>query len=133
MGMTTAVEALFGAYNQHDLAAVAACYRRDATHVDIAFGRPKVGPDAIAGGVGYLCAAFPDAVWHVEAAVKECEVTAVYYRLTGTLQGAFGGFEARGQSLELPGVLWLELSAGAIARSVDFWDSGSFTKQMQTI
>ncbi len=131
--MTKAAKALFEAYNKHDLAAVATCYRDDATHVDITSGRPKVGPDAIAGGVGYLLAAFPDAVWHVEAAVKEGDVTALRYLLTGTLQGTFGGFEPHGQSLELPGVLWLELSAGVIARSVDFWDSGSFTKQMQTI
>jgi steroid delta-isomerase-like uncharacterized protein len=132
MGMTSAAEALLGAYNEHDLAAVAACYRDDATHVDVASGRPKVGPDAIAGGLGYLLTAFPDAAWHAEAAVEQGDVTAVRYRLTGTLQSAFGGFEPHGQALDLPGVLWLELSAGAIAHSVDFWDSGSFTRQMRT-
>jgi steroid delta-isomerase-like uncharacterized protein len=132
MGMTSAAEALLGAYNEHDLAAVAACYRDDATHVDVASGRPKVGPDAIAGGLGYLLTAFPDAAWHAEAAVEQGDVTAVRYRLTGTLQSAFGGFEPHGQALELPGVLWIEGAAGGIARSVDFRDSGSFTRQMRT-
>lgn len=130
--MSEAGQALLAAYNQHDLAAVAGCYRDDATHVDVASGRPKVGPDAIAAGLGSLLAAFPDAAWHVEGAVEDGDVTAVRYRLTGTLQGPFGGFEPHGQALELPGVLWLELSAGSIVRSADFWDSGSFSKQMRT-
>jgi len=132
MGMSEAAATLLAAYNEHDLAAVAACYRGDATHVDVASGHPKAGPDAIAAGLGFLLAAFPDAVWHAEAAVEQGEVTAVRYRLTGTLQGAFAGFEPHGQALELPGVLWIEGAAGGIARSVDFWDSGSFTRQMRT-
>jgi len=130
--MSEVAQALLTAYNEHDLAAVAACYREDGTHVDVASGRPEVGPDAIAAGLAFLLAAFPDAVWHGEGAVEQGEVTAVRYRLTGTLQGAFGGFEPHGQALELPGVLWIEGAAEGIARSVDFWDSGSFTRQMRT-
>ena len=132
MGMNPAAAALFAAYNDHDLNTVASCYLGDATHLDVASGRPRTGPRAIASVLGYLRAAFPDAAWQVEAAVTDVDVTAVRYRLTGTLQGAFGEFDPRGQALDLPGVLWLELSAGAIARSTDFWDSGSFTKQMRT-
>lgn len=132
MGMSQAAQALLAAYNEHDLAAVAACYRTDATHVDVASGHPKAGPDAIAAGLGSLLDAFPDAVWHVDGAVEQDDVTAVRYRLTGSLQGAFGGFEPHGQALELPGVLWIEGAAEGIARSVDFWDSGSFTRQMRT-
>jgi steroid delta-isomerase-like uncharacterized protein len=132
MGMTPAASALFAAYNDHDLNAVASCYLGNATHVDVASGRPRTGPRAIASGLGYLLAAFPDAAWQVESAVADGDVAAVRYRLTGTLQGAFGEFDPRGQALDLAGVLWLELSAGAIARSIDFWDSGSFTRQMRT-
>lgn len=132
MGMNATVDALFAAYNDHDLTAVAACYRDDASHVDIASGRPKTGPEAIAGGLGYLLAAFPDAAWHVESAIEQDGLVAARYRLTGTLQGRFGPYEPRGQALELPGLLWVELAAGGIARSVDFWDSGSFGNQMRT-
>lgn len=132
MGLNPTASALFAAYNDHDLDAVASCYLGGATHVDVASGRPRTGARAIASGLGYLLAAFPDAAWHVESGIADGDVTAVRYRLTGTLQGAFGEFDPRGQALDLPGVLWLELSAGAIARSVDFWDSGSFSTQMRT-
>lgn len=130
--MNATVDALFAAYNDHDLVAVAACYRDDATHMDIASGRPKTGPEAIAGGLGHLLAAFPDAAWHVETAIEQDGLVAARYRLTGTLQGRFGPFEPHGQPLELPGLLWVELAADGIARSVDFWDSGSFGTQMRT-
>lgn len=132
MGMNPTANALFAAYNDHDLNAVASCYLGDATHVDVASGRPRTGPRAIADGLAYLLGAFPDAAWHVESSVADDDVTAVRYRLTGTLQTAFGEFDPSGQALDLSGVLWLELSAGAIARSIDFWDSGSFTTQMRT-
>lgn len=131
MGLNPPAAALFAAYNDHDLAAVAACYADDATHLDIASGRAKTGPDAIAAGLGFLLGAFPDAEWIVCGVVGGDDKVAVRYRLVGTLQRPFGPFTAQGQALSLPGVLWLDLADGKVVRSTDFWDSGSFSKQLQ--
>ena len=57
---------------------------------------------------------------------------AVAYLLTGTLQGRLGPFEPAGQRLELRGVHVLKAKAGAIDLCEDYWDAGTFGRQMRT-
>lgn len=131
MELTQIVPALLDAYNNHSPTAVAPCYRVDATHVDVATGRPRQGRDAIVAGLGFFLRAFPDATWHVESTAITTQHAAVRYRLTGSLQADLGPYTAHGQALELPGVLWLTAGEGAIAHSADYWDAASFHRQMQ--
>ncbi len=57
------LEALFQAYDAHDLSRVASLYAADASHVDIAAGRPKVGRERIVDGLASFFSGFPDALW----------------------------------------------------------------------
>lgn len=124
--------ALYEAYNRHDAHAAAALYAPDGEHEDVAVGRPTWGRDAIAGGLRRFFAAFPDARWTTTDVLEEGGRAFGRYVLTGTLQTDMGPFRAAGQRLELRGVHVLETAAGLIERSQDFWDSGTFRRQIDT-
>lgn len=124
--------ALYEAYNRHDPHAAAALYSPEGTHEDVAIGRPSRGQEAIAEGLRRFFVAFPDARWTATDQLEENGRAFSRYVLTGTLQQDMGPFRAVGQRLELAGVHVLETSSGRIERSQDFWDGGTFQRQMNT-
>lgn len=124
------LEALFQAYDAHDLDQVASLYTADATHLDIAAGRPKVGRDCIVDGLASFLSGFPDAHWTVPASAGEGGRAFGQYIVTGSLQQDLWSFTAMGQQLQLGGVLVLHCTDGLIHRSEDYWDAGSFRRQM---
>jgi steroid delta-isomerase-like uncharacterized protein len=128
---TALLDELYEAYNRHDPDAAAALYASEGIHEDVAHGRPKVGRDAIAGGLRHFFAAFPDARWDVHARLSGDAHVGASYVLTGTLQTDLGPFEATGQRLEIRGVQVLETAGGLISRSEDFWDASTFARQMK--
>ena len=123
---------LYEAYNRHDADAASALYFPEGTHEDVAIGRPTRGREAIAEGLRRFFAAFPDARWTATDQLEENGRAFSRYVLTGTLQQDMGPFRASGQRLELPCVHVLETSSGRIERSQDFWDGGTFQRQMNT-
>lgn len=131
MRRMTVLDALFEAYNQHDPDAAASLYAPDGQHEDVAYGRPKRGPDAISGGLRHFLDAFPDAHWATSDRIVNGDRAVARYTLTGTLQGDLGPFKGNGQRIELRGVQVLELRAGAITRSEDYWDGASFERQVK--
>lgn len=129
---TQILDALYEAYNRHDADGVAALYAPEGEHEDVAFGRPKRGPEAIAGGLRFFFAAFPDAHWDTSDRLADDGRAVARYLLTGTLQSDMGPFKAVGQRMEIRGVQVLETAAGRIERSQDFWDGATFERQMKT-
>ena len=124
------LEALFQAYDAHDLERVGTLYAADATHVDIAAGRPKQGRAGIVDGLASFFSGFPDARWAVPASATGGGRAFGQYVLTGTLQRDLWSFNAFGQPLKLGGVLVLHCTNGLISRSEDYWDAGTFRRQM---
>jgi steroid delta-isomerase-like uncharacterized protein len=130
-GMKDLPDRLLEAYNRHDPSAVARLYGAHATHEDIAQGRLRRGPDAIADGLRRFFQWFPDARW--EPALKiagQQNRSAITYRLIATLQEPMGSVAARGQQISLRGVLVLEQNDDLISRSTDFWDGLTFQRQL---
>jgi predicted ester cyclase len=123
--------ALHAAYNAHDAGAAAALYAAEGRHVEIATGGARSGPAAIAAGLAGLLAAFPDAHWEAAAFIASGDRVAVPYLLTGTLQTPFGPFEPAGQQLALAGVHVVRAGDGAIVACDDYWDAGTFGRQMR--
>lgn len=124
-------ESLYAAYNRHDPTAVAALYAADATHEDIAQGRPKTGREAISEGLRKFFGWFPDAHWEPHTQITNPDGrTAVTYLLTATLQAQMGPIPAAGQKISLRGVHVLQLQGGLIRRSEDYWDATTFQKQL---
>ena len=129
---TEVLQALYEAYNAGDAAAAASLYAEDGTHVDIAAGKPKSGRAAIAKGLEGFFAAFPDARWTADVLAAADGHAFGRYVLTGSLHQDMWSFEARGQRLELAGVHVIECKDGQIVKSEDYWDAGTFQRQMNT-
>lgn len=125
------VKALYEAYNRHDSEAAAALYAPDGEHEDVAYGHPRRGREAIAGGLQRFFKAFPDVHWEVQDNLGNSDRAAARYVLTGTLQSDLGSVRADGQRMELRGVQILEMSSGLIQRTEDYWDGSTFERQMQ--
>jgi steroid delta-isomerase-like uncharacterized protein len=125
------LDALYQAYNDHDSEAVAALYCDDGEHEDVAHGRPRRGAQTIAEGLRQFLTAIPDARWETSDRIVEGDRAVARYVLSGTLQRDMGPFRASGQRIVLRGVQVLELRAGRIARSEDFWDGATFQRQLQ--
>lgn len=127
------VRALYNAYNSHRAVDVAALYKEDATHEDVAHGHPKIGAQAIAEGLQKFFGWFPDAEWGLISVIAGDEGrAAVQYTLTGTLSASMGPVVPRGQKISLRGLMVLSLENGKIARSEDYWDATTFQKQLQS-
>jgi steroid delta-isomerase-like uncharacterized protein len=124
------LEALFLAYDAHDLSRVASLYAADATHIDVAAGRPKEGRDHIVDGLTSFMSGFPDARWTPAGSATGEGIAFAQYVVTGSLQQDLWSFDAAGQRLELAGVLVLHCADGLIHRSEDYWDAGTFRRQM---
>ncbi|MBR0691748.1 nuclear transport factor 2 family protein [Bradyrhizobium lablabi] len=134
MSIDGVIARLYLAYNAHDAAAVAALYAPDATHEDIAQGKPKHGPDEIAAGLGRFFSWFPDAHWAPQHhAIGASGVAAVSYLLTATLKRQFGPIAPRDQAVSLRGVHMLQIRDGLIRRSEDYWDAATFQRQLNHV
>jgi steroid delta-isomerase-like uncharacterized protein len=127
----TIVTQFYEAYNRGDVDGAVALYAPGGKHVEVAQGREANGRDEIASGLRGFLASFPDARWNVQRTIVEGQFSAVTYLLTGTLQEQLGPFEAAGQTLELRGVHVFEINEGAVALTEDYWDSGTFGRQMR--
>ena len=125
------LDALYGAYNEHRPAEAAALYRPDGRHVEIAQGNERSGREAIREGLERFFEAFPDARWETRERIVAGNLAAVTYLLTGSLQGRLGPFEPSGQRLELRGVHVFRTVDGLIEVCEDYWDSGTFGRQMR--
>jgi steroid delta-isomerase-like uncharacterized protein len=126
------IEAFYAAYNSGDVDAAVELYAADGSHVEIAQGRVASGRDEIGAGLRSFLEAFPDARWEPERTIVAGDQAAVPYLLTGTLRQQMGPFEPAGQRLELSGVHLFTLSGGAIESTQDYWDSGTFARQMRS-
>jgi steroid delta-isomerase-like uncharacterized protein len=125
---------LYAAYNDHDPSAVAHLYAPHATHEDVAHGRPRSGPEAIAAGLRLFFGWFPDAHWQPAFQIGDGpDRVAIPYRLTASLQAQMGPIAPRGQAISLRGVQVLEIEDGRIGRSVDYWDAATFQRQLNDI
>lgn len=134
MTLSGVAERLYDAYNRHEPAAVAQLYAADATHEDVAQGRPRIGPGAISDGLRKFFGWFPDARWEPHFQITDSDGrVAVTYLLTATLQTQMGQVPGSGQKISLRGVNVLHQQGGLICRSEDYWDAATFQRQLNNV
>lgn len=120
MGVT---DELYAAYNRHDPAAVANLYHPEASHHEVAQGKTVEGSEAIAEGLRRFFAWLPDVRWQPRSQIVDPNgAVAITYLLT-----------ARGQQVRLHVVHVLHLEGDRIRRSEDYWDAGTFQRQINDI
>jgi len=76
MEIDDALTSLYDAYNGHSPSQVAALYRTDGRHVEVAQGNERSGRDAIREGLARFFEAFPDAHWaeRVRIVAADCHI-----------------------------------------------------------
>lgn len=130
MSIDAVVGGFYDAYNEHDVARALSFYEDDATHHEVAQGRRARGIEEIGSGLARFIGSFPDAHWEERRRVVGADGVAIAYLLRGTLAAPMGPFRSVGAKLELEGLHLLEISGERIAASSDYWDSGTFARQM---
>jgi steroid delta-isomerase-like uncharacterized protein len=131
-GSTRAVvDGFLAAYAARDAHAAAALYAVDGSHREVATGHARIGRQDIEDGLARFMRCFPDAIWTTKHLIVEGNAAAVAYMLTGTLSAKLGPFEPDGQCLRLEGLHLLEVADGCIRSTVDYWDTGTFARQMR--
>jgi steroid delta-isomerase-like uncharacterized protein len=87
------------------------------------------GRDAIAQGIGDFMAAVPDIrVEVVSLAGSEDGAFWLEWVVTGTHQGDWGPWEARGERVQFPGVSRYTMADGLIGRERMYWDTAMMTQ-----
>jgi steroid delta-isomerase-like uncharacterized protein len=124
------VDSFYDAYNRHDVEGAIALYNEQAEHYEVAQARRTQGRQAIGAGLARFLESFPDAHWRELRRVSGPDAVAVAYTLTGTLAAPMGPYRTPGAALALEGLHLLEIRAGLIVSSTDYWDTGAFARQM---
>ena len=124
------VTKLYDAYNAHRLKDIAALYAAACEHRDIAVGAHHTTPEHIAAGIATLFEALPDVHWTTGSVLIDGDRAAVPYELTGHLDGRLGPYTPNGQTLHLTGVQLIEVKAGQIVATTDYWDGGALHRQL---
>jgi steroid delta-isomerase-like uncharacterized protein len=125
------LRALVEAYNRHAVEELIDLYDPEGVHEDVAGQRRKEGPVAISTGLGRFLHAVPDAHWALERVVGSGNGAVAPYVFQGTLREPLGDVEPRGQVIRLDAVLVVSVRDGLITRSRDYWDSGTFARQLR--
>lgn len=131
LAATKLVDAFFAAYDRHDVEALSDVYAAEAIHREAALGRTTTGRVEILRGLENLIAAFPDASWSDRRQLVTPTAAAISYRFEGTLALPMAGVPPVGQRVSLPGLMVLEIKAGAVTASSDHWDVGAFLEQLR--
>jgi steroid delta-isomerase-like uncharacterized protein len=131
--MANRLAALLDAYNAHDAATAVALYRDDGEHREIAQGGSHRGHHELRSSLEHFLAAFPDAHWEPVGVTGGASLAAAPYRLTGTLSAPLGPFVPTGQRLDIEGVMvaCVDDERSLIAWTADYWDAGTFARQMK--
>lgn len=125
------IEAFYSGYNGHDAVAAAGLYAPYGRHREVAQDRVVEGVGALRDTLEHFFTCFPDANWKPVTIVVEDDRAAVAYVLTGTLHAQLGPFEPHDQRLRLDGLHLFQTSPSGIVSTADYWDSGTFARQMQ--
>ena len=117
------------AWNQHDSAAIVACFAAGGTYHDPAAG--ILTGAAIGDYADMLFAAFPDLSFDiVSAAALADDRVVVEWCMRGTNRGSFAGAPATGRTIALPGVDIISVDGGAINSLRGYFDQRILVEQL---
>ena len=118
------------AYNRHDPDAAASLYDEQVTNVQMPYGKPVQGREAMRATYVNVFRAFPDIHVDIENLVQDGPWVAVEWRFTGTLQGEFAGQPPTGAAFTLRGCELFRVEGGKIQAQRGYWDKASMFSQL---
>jgi steroid delta-isomerase-like uncharacterized protein len=125
------VDRYIAAWNDHDPAAVQACFTEDGTYEDPATGGPLSGA-AIAAYARANFEGFPDMHFDVPNVMRSEDGRAAFeWVMRATNAGPFAGQPATNLAATLPGADFLTLDGDRIASLRGYWDVQTVRQQLQ--
>lgn len=118
------------AYNRHDPDAAAALYDEQVTNVQMPYGKPVQGREAMRATYVNVFRAFPDIQVEIENIVQDGPWVAVEWRFTGTMRGEFAGQPPTHAPFTLRGCELFRVENGRIQAQRGYWDKASMFAQL---
>ncbi|MGY1653387.1 ester cyclase [Geodermatophilus sp. SYSU D01119] len=117
-------------WNEHDGAAVAACFADGGTYVDPTLPGP-LPKAAIGEYVAALTAAIPDLAFVADDVVSDGRRVCAPWRMQGTWTGPMPGLpEPTGRRCDLPGIDLITVGEDGITGVVGYFDQKTFAEQL---
>ncbi len=118
------------AYNRHDPDAAAALYDEQVTNVQMPYGKPVQGREAMRATYVNVFRAFPDIHVEIENIVQDGPWVAVEWQFTGTMRGEFAGQPPTHAPFTLRGCELFRVENGRIQTQRGYWDKASMFAQL---
>jgi steroid delta-isomerase-like uncharacterized protein len=118
------------AYNSHNPEAAVALYDEQVTNVQLPWGKPIQGREAMRATYGKVFQAFPDIVLEVENLFEGGSWVAIEWRFSGTMRGEFAGHGPTGRSFAMRGCEVLQVISGKIHAQHGYWDKSTMFEQL---
>jgi steroid delta-isomerase-like uncharacterized protein len=118
------------AYNRHDPDAAAALYDEHVTNVQMPYGKPVQGREAMRATYVNVFQAFPDIRVEAEQILEDGEWVSVAWHFSGTMQGTFAGQPPNNARFTLRGCEMFHVVDGKIRVQRGYWDKATMFSQL---
>lgn len=118
------------AYNRHDPDAAAALYDANVTNVQMPYGKPVEGREAMRATYAKVFRAFPDIHVAIEQIVEDGQWVAVAWHFSGTMQGEYAGHPPNQARFNLRGCELFQVVDGKILAQRGYWDKATMFTQL---
>jgi len=124
------VNALFGAWNSHDIEKTVAFYSPRYSGVDISQPEPHSGKDGIRRSIQIYLQAFPDFKLRPEEIIEQGDRVVVVWNAEGTHTGKLMNIPATGKKINARGVSIFTIESDQIKSALYLWDVAAFLREI---
>lgn len=118
------------AYNSHDADAAAALYDANVSNLQLPYGVPVQGREAMRATYVKVFQAFPDICVRVINLVEDGPWVAVEWEFSGTMRGVFAGHPPNNARFTMRGCELFQVVDGAIHAQRGYWDKSTMFSQL---
>ncbi len=121
---------LIAAWNAHDVDHLAAFYAEEYEGVDVAYAKPRQGPNDIRQTMSLYLQAFPDLRFTIEELVVQDNRAAVAWIGRGTHRGKLMNIPPTGREIVVRGTSFFTVKDCQIIRGLHIWDMAGVLRSM---
>lgn len=119
------------AYNSHNADAATALYDANVTNLQMPYGKPIQGREAMRATYVKVFQAFPDIRVQVENILEDGQWVAVEWIFSGTMQGEFANHPPNNSQFNLRGCELFQVVDGKIHAQRGYWDKATMFSQLK--
>lgn len=118
------------AYNRHDADAAADLYDVNVVNVQMPYGKPIQGRDAMRATYAKIFQAFPDIHVEIGTIIEAAPWVAVEWTFSGTMQGDYAGHPPNQSRFTMRGCELFQVVDGKILTQRGYWDKATMFTQL---